>query len=70
MLADEACSHTSVQRSEFVRNLKIELSASTVRGNALSVPIMHLPAGPKDGQGISKRGSMPTCRSRIDPASY
>ena len=32
--------------------------------------IMYLPAGPKDGQGVSKRGNMSTCRNRIDPASH
>ena len=32
---DEACSHTSVQRSAFVRNLKTKLSVTTVKGNAL-----------------------------------
>ena len=36
----------------------------------LYVPVMFSPDGPKDGQGVSKRGNMPTCRSRIDPASH
>ena len=35
MLADEACGHSSVQRSAFVRNLKTELSIATVKGSAL-----------------------------------
>ena len=35
MLADEACSHTSVQKSAFVCNLKTELRVATVTGNAL-----------------------------------
>ena len=35
MLADEACSHSSVQISAFGRNLKTEISVATVKGNAL-----------------------------------
>ena len=35
MLADKACSHSSVQRSASVRNLKSELIVATVKGNAL-----------------------------------
>ena len=35
MLADEACSHSSVQISMCSRNLETELSVATVKGNAL-----------------------------------
>ena len=35
ILADKACCHTSVKRSTFIRNLKTERSAATVKGNAL-----------------------------------
>ena len=35
MLADEACSRSSVQRSAVVRNLKTELSVATFKGNAV-----------------------------------
>ena len=35
LLADEACSDSSVQRSAFVGNLKTKLSVATAKGNAL-----------------------------------
>ena len=35
MLADEACSHSSVQISAFFRSLKTELSVAAVKDNAL-----------------------------------
>ena len=35
ILADEACCHSSVNRSTFIRNLKTELSVATVKGDAL-----------------------------------
>ena len=68
MLADEACSHSSVQRSAFVRNLKTELSVATMKGNALVFQACIRQLARKTGKAFQKSGIMPTCRSRIDPA--
>ena len=41
-----------------------------LQSRAIPLCSMHLPVGPKDGQGVSKRSDMPTCRSRIDHVSH
>ena len=66
MIAHEACSHISVQRSAFVRNLSTDLSVATLKDNAT----VSQPPGPKDGKSFSKSVIMPTCRSRINLASH
>ena len=70
MLSDEACSHSLVQRSALVRSLKTELSVVTVKGNALVFQSCICQMARKTGKALKKRGNMPTCRSRIGPASH
>ena len=41
-----------------------------LQSRAIPLCSMHLPVGTKDGQGVSKRSDMPTCRSRIDHVSH
>ena len=42
MLADETCSHSSMQRSAFIRNLKTELSVAINQRQCPRVPVMYL----------------------------
>ena len=43
---------------------------SYCQGQCPRVSVMHLPIGPKDGQGVLNRGNLSACRSRIDPAPH
>ena len=68
VMMKRACSIKSHATASCLRNLKSECYYSPRQ--CPLVPFMHLPTGPEDGQGVSKRGNKPTCRSRIDPASH
>ena len=58
-LADEACSHTSVQRSVIARNLKTELSVATVKGNALVFQSCIFQLARKTGKAFQKGATCP-----------
>ena len=69
MLADEACSHASVPRSAFVRNLKTELSVATVKGNALVFQSCICQMARKAGKAFRKWATCPT-RIRCNKKAY
>ena len=54
MLADEACSHSAVQKSAFFRSLKTEHSVATVQGNALVFQACVCQLARKTGQAFRK----------------
>ena len=58
MVADEACTHSSVGIKVFVRNLK-------AKGNALAFQKIQL----RHRQAESETSNMPPCRSLMDSAS-
>ena len=59
MLADEACSHSSMQRLAFARNLKTELSVATVKGNALVFQSCICQLARKTGKAFQKGATCP-----------
>ena len=59
MLADEACSHSSVLRSAFVRNLKTALSVATVKGSAFVFQACICQLARKTGKYCQKGATCP-----------
>ena len=58
-LADEARSHSSVHRSEFVGNMKTESSVATVKGNALVFQACISQLARKTGKAFQKGATCP-----------
>ena len=59
ILADEACCHSSVNRSTFIRNLKTELSVATVKGSALVFQACISQLARKTGKAFQKGATCP-----------
>ena len=59
MLVDEACSHSSVQRLAFVRNLKTKLSIATVKSNALGFQACICQLAQKTGKAVQEGATCP-----------
>ena len=59
ILADEACCHSSVSRSTFIRNLKTELSVATVKGNTLVFQACISQLARKTGKAFQKGATCP-----------
>ena len=54
MLADDACSYSSVQRSAFVMNLKTALSVATVKGSGFVFQACICRLARKTGKAFQK----------------
>ena len=59
MLADETCSHSSVQTLALVWNLKTKLSVATVKGNALVFQSCIGQLARKTGEAFQKGATRP-----------